>query len=313
MTNLISVVIPCFQQGHFLEDAIASLRAQTYPFWEAIVVNDGSTDDTESIALHFCASDNRIRYFSKPNGGLSSARNMGIAHATGRWIQFLDADDLLLPRKFEAHIAATSDSDGNVVTYSNYFHGAHNAPKTRVNAYRVSHKFLTHRPVLDVATRWEFDFSIPIHAGIFPSWLFSEAHLSFDESLPNHEDWDIWMQVLPLISKVLLLPDELAIYRVNLDSMSRDKLQMWKGFSLAIEKQKDIFRFDAEVIRGLNYLAETNDYNYYHGVRGNVKRYLDSRIFRRWPWSLFAVAMRSAIQPKPPKHAHLSNAAHESI
>lgn len=121
------------------------------------------------------------------------------------------------------------------------------------------------------------------------------------------------MQALPLISKVLLLPDELAIYRVNLNSMSRDKLQMWKGFSLAIEKQKGNFHRDAEVMRGLNYLAATNDYNYYHGVRGNVKRYLDSRIFRHWPLSLFALAVRSAIQPKRPKYADLSSAVYESI
>jgi glycosyltransferase involved in cell wall biosynthesis len=102
--NLVSIVIPCYQQGIFLGDAVSSLQAQTHCNWEALIVNDGSTDETEEIALRICAADQRVRYIAKQNGGLSSARNAGIQTSRGDFIQFLDADDRIAPRKLELQI-----------------------------------------------------------------------------------------------------------------------------------------------------------------------------------------------------------------
>ena len=84
MNDLVSVIIPCYQQGRFLPEAVASLQRQTHANWEAIIVDDGSTDDTDMIARRLCANDPRLRFLSKPNGGLSSARNAGLRIATGQ-------------------------------------------------------------------------------------------------------------------------------------------------------------------------------------------------------------------------------------
>jgi len=92
-TESISVVIPCYNYGHFLPDAVGSVLAQTLRPDEIIVVDDGSTDNTAEVCKQF----DRVRYLWKPNGGLSSARNFGIAHSTGGLLMFLDADDLLSP------------------------------------------------------------------------------------------------------------------------------------------------------------------------------------------------------------------------
>jgi len=90
----VSVVIPCFNQGHFLADAIESVRAQSLQADEIIVVDDGSTDRTRTVARRFA----EVRYLAQPNLGLARARNRGMRAARGDFLVFLDADDRLRPR-----------------------------------------------------------------------------------------------------------------------------------------------------------------------------------------------------------------------
>lgn len=89
----LSIIIPCYNQGRFLNESITSCLRLQIADLEVIIINDGSTDDTEKIALTFPG----IRYYSGPNRGLASARNKGIRLAKGNFISFLDADDVFLP------------------------------------------------------------------------------------------------------------------------------------------------------------------------------------------------------------------------
>ena len=95
---LISIVIPCYNQSHFLGEAIKSLLNQTYGNIEIIVVDDGSSDRTREVALGF----SEVRYIRQKNQGLSGARNTGIGEGRGRYMIFLDADDRLLPSAIES-------------------------------------------------------------------------------------------------------------------------------------------------------------------------------------------------------------------
>jgi glycosyltransferase involved in cell wall biosynthesis len=97
-TGLVSVVIPCYNQAHFLGEAIESVLAQSYPRFEIVVVDDGSTDDTTEVARRYHA----VRCVSQANQGLSAARNSGLTHSEGEYVVFLDADDRLLPGALEA-------------------------------------------------------------------------------------------------------------------------------------------------------------------------------------------------------------------
>src|SRR5215204_1671374 len=90
---LVSVVIPCYKQAHFLGEAIESVLAQSYPNFEIIVVDDGSPDNTSEVA----ASYPRVRLVRQENQGLSAARNSGLSRSEGEYVVFLDADDRLLP------------------------------------------------------------------------------------------------------------------------------------------------------------------------------------------------------------------------
>ena len=88
---LVSVIIPCYNHAQFLPDAIRSVQQQTYSPVEIVVVNDGSTDDTETVAKQF----DTVKHIYQTNRGLSAARNTGIEHSSGEFLVFLDADDWL--------------------------------------------------------------------------------------------------------------------------------------------------------------------------------------------------------------------------
>ena len=95
MEPLVSVIIPCFNQGEYLTEALNSVLAQTYYNWECVIMDDGSTDRSKQVALAFCNKDKRFHYLYQNNQGLSAARNNGIKNSRGRYILPLDADDLI--------------------------------------------------------------------------------------------------------------------------------------------------------------------------------------------------------------------------
>src|SRR5262245_29967240 len=106
----VSVIIPAYNVASYITDTLESVFAQTYRDFETIVVNDGSTDHTESRITPFRS---RIVYLSKPNGGVHSARNAGLKAAHGRYIAFLDSDDMWLPHYLEAMLGLI-ESDSRI-------------------------------------------------------------------------------------------------------------------------------------------------------------------------------------------------------
>jgi len=103
---LVSVIIPVYNCERYLAEAIESVLAQTYQPIEVIVINDGSTDDSEAVAKRF---DSSIRYYAHPNKGLGATRNRGVELAQGHFIAFLDADDLWVADKIERQMAYFDD------------------------------------------------------------------------------------------------------------------------------------------------------------------------------------------------------------
>jgi glycosyltransferase involved in cell wall biosynthesis len=108
---MVSVIIPTYNRESFLSRAIQSVLSQTYSNWELLVVDDGSTDNTRKVVNEYIKKDNRIKYFYKENGGQGSARNLGIKHASGEYIAFLDSDDEWLPEKLELQIDLLEKND----------------------------------------------------------------------------------------------------------------------------------------------------------------------------------------------------------
>lgn len=91
----VSIIVPCFNQAPYLGEALDSVLSQTYRNWECIIVDDGSTDETASVASRYTATDQRFKFIQKENGGVASARNLGIRNSSGEFIVPLDGDDKL--------------------------------------------------------------------------------------------------------------------------------------------------------------------------------------------------------------------------
>jgi glycosyltransferase involved in cell wall biosynthesis len=120
-SELVSVIIIFWNAEPFLAEAIASVVAQSYPHWELLLVDDGSTDGSTALAQHLVASDpQRMRYLEHPehaNRGMSATRNLGIAHARGTYLAFLDADDVWLPEKLSHQVKLLEDHPEAALVY----------------------------------------------------------------------------------------------------------------------------------------------------------------------------------------------------
>lgn len=104
MRAKISVIIPVYNASGLLPDCLQSIALQTWTDLEVLLVDDGSTDDSAGICRSFCEKDSRFRLLQKENGGVSSARNLGLKEATGDYIAFVDADDWLCPEMLEHQV-----------------------------------------------------------------------------------------------------------------------------------------------------------------------------------------------------------------
>ncbi len=120
---LVSVIINCYNQSHYLDRCVKSVIYQTFTNLECIIIDDGSTDNTHAISLQLANLDSRIKYYYKENGGLPAARNFGLTYAQGEWIQYLDADDWIHPDKIKFqlnYLSQIKDTSENIVFYSDY-------------------------------------------------------------------------------------------------------------------------------------------------------------------------------------------------
>ena len=119
MNDLVSIIMPSYNTGRFIKETIESVLAQSYPTWELIIVDDCSTDDTDDVVRQYLA-DKRIRYIKNDtNSGAAVSRNRALREAKGKWIAFLDSDDLWEADKLQKQILFMKDNDYHF-SYTNY-------------------------------------------------------------------------------------------------------------------------------------------------------------------------------------------------
>lgn len=182
----VSIIIPVFNGSNFLRQAIDSALDQSYENCEIIVVNDGSIDDgaTEKIALSY---EDKIRYFHKENGGVSSALNLGIEKMAGEYFSWLSHDDLYLPHKIQTQMDYLRNNAKNVILYSDFdvIDSESGYLKTKREAYIPPDKFKLHLMI-----------SHPINGctALIPKCFLLEVGF-FDESLKTVQDYDLWYRL----------------------------------------------------------------------------------------------------------------------
>jgi glycosyltransferase involved in cell wall biosynthesis len=223
-TPLVSVVVTCFNQADFLAEAIESVLAQSYPRLEVLVVDDGSTDATASVAARHA-----VRYLWQPNAGLSAARNTGIAHTEGELLVFLDSDDRLLPDAVAAGVGCHREHDGCGLVYGSYAY-------IDVAGRRIAAP-VRRRPVADPYAALLRKNHIGMHATVTyrRSALDEVGH--FDATLSACEDHDVYLKIAR--RRRIMCHDVLvAEYRRHAANMSNDPARMLAAALAVLRRQE---------------------------------------------------------------------------
>ena len=271
----VSVILPTYNRGWVLKEAIDSVLAQDFTDFELIVVDDGSTDDTEQL---LDAYDQDLIVLRQSNQGVSAARNRGIAAAGGRLVAFLDSDDLWLPGKLTRQVAFFNSNPAAVINQTEEIwirNGVRVNPKTR------HHKF----------SGMIFEQSLALclvspSAVMIKRALFDEVGL-FDEGLPACEDYDLWLRIswrypvhlieTPLIVKRGGHADQLS----KAPGLDKFRIQALKKIIESGQLEPDLYRAAVRTLQdkctifagGCRKRGKDAEARYYEELAGKYKRY----------------------------------------
>lgn len=208
--NKVSIITPNYNGVNYLGQAIESVINQTWADWEMIIIDDCSTDQSVSLIEHYRMKEPRIKLlFSQKNAGPANARNIGIYHARGQYIAFLDSDDIWLPQKLEKQIDFMRKND-LVLTYSSY-------------EIIDCQNFLIGR--VDAPLRLTFDEELKGNAIGNLTALYDQIKLGKRKfKCIGHEDYLFWLTMMQEIVETKGMVEVLAQYRLAKNSISSNKL-----------------------------------------------------------------------------------------
>lgn len=251
-STLVSVIMPAFNSAVFIEEAIRSVQVQTLTEWELVVADDGSTDETASIVQRVNDNDPRIRLVSVgERRGPAGARNAAIAAAKGRYIAFLDSDDLWKPQKLEKQISFMQERD-IAFSFTAYVRvDDRGVPRGRVQVGRkVNYRQLLGSRVIGCLT------------AVYDTEKLGKQFMP-DSVMP--EDYALWLTILKQVDHAWPVEDSLAIHRIREGSLSSDKL-------LAARYSWRLYR-DVEKLG----LVKSSYYFCQYAVRGMWRTYVAGR------------------------------------
>lgn len=271
---LISIVIPVYNAEKYLEQCLNSIKNQTYKNFEVILVNDGSIDHSESICMDFVKVDTRFKYFTKVNGGASSARNFGLDNVTGDYITFIDADDWVDENHLEVLINNIKDNNSDMAVssikkfdMSNNFHFRmySNQEKYLLNYNKLNREeFLVILPKLILANN---SYKVAV-SKLFKKELVTDVR--FDESIIYGEDLEFFFKIYNNINSISYIDEVTYVYRLHDERSSSKFGQLHMEQELAIYKKmyERIEELGLPTIHYVNTLRNLLDYR---------KDYLDNR------------------------------------
>ena len=230
---LVSVIIPCYNQGRFLGEAIASVQKQTYSNIEIIVVDDGSSDNTQQVANGFA----NVKYHYQANAGLSAARNAGIRKSNGFFLVFLDADDILYPNAVETNARLLLQNP-----YWAFVSGGHD----KVDEWLYPLEDADESRVIEANHYQELlrGNYIGMHAAVmYRCRVFDQ--FEYDTTLKACEDYDLYLRITRKYP-VGCHRTRIAAYRRHGENMSRDHIRMLKQVLAVHARQKALLQNEEE-------------------------------------------------------------------
>ena len=237
-TPLVSVVVPVYNAEQWLPELFRSLVSQTHEAWEAILVDDGSTDDSAEICRRQAASDSRFRLVSKPDGnsGVAAARNFGLDYASGIWICFVDADDMLVPTALE-RLLEIADISGMKIVAGAFHYSDEPEPVVPRQRFKRYSSCEAVRTSLYQTPPMNSICGVLYHRDVF----FPDGP-RFREG-KRYEDLDIHYRLFERVPYVVFLPEKLYFYRRNpssfINTMSQGRFDCLAVTDEIFEHYKD--------------------------------------------------------------------------
>jgi glycosyltransferase involved in cell wall biosynthesis len=240
---VVSVILPTYNCANFLPHSIQSILSQTYDSYEIIVVDDGSTDNTKEVLNPFMQ---RISYIKlEQNKGLPAARNIGIKSALGKYIAFIDADDIWLPEKLQTDIKYFETHSEISMVYSKHINIEENGrhldgdTRKRLPSGNIFIQLFSEQNFIITS-------SVVVKKDVF------ETTGLFDEQLFNCQDWDMWLRIT-FYFKVAGINKTLVKYRHNPHSLSKNRNNVLKYQKAVIDKTYNSFKGKENGISGKLY------------------------------------------------------------
>ncbi|WP_163398641.1 glycosyltransferase family 2 protein [Flavobacterium fluviatile] len=216
MSELVSIITPTYNAEKYIRETLQSVLNQSYQNWEMILADDASTDTTVAIIEEFAQKDNRIRLFKLPeNNGNGFARNAALEKASGKYIAYLDADDLWFREKLEKQIQFLKT---NNLHFTFSFYDSIDEEGNALNRRVESPNPLTYKQVF-------FCNYVGNLTAIYDADYFGKIIL---ETSQKRQDWRIWLTILEQIKTAKPVPESLAFYRIRKNSVSSSKFKLIK-------------------------------------------------------------------------------------
>lgn len=228
---LVSIIMPAYNAERYIKEAIESVLNQTYKNIEIIVINDGSTDNTEEILRPYF-KNKIIRYYKQQNAGIGAARNYAIKLSNGKFITFLDADDIYLPEKVEAEAEVLARFCDYGIVYCNLKHFFDGKPDKLL---QHQYDFQSGDVFRELLKR---DFINPTSVMIRKEVI--DRFGSFDSAMRHAEDWDLWLRLSYQGVKFYFLDKDLVRARISGSSLSNLNNQ-WDMKEHALRLFKKLF------------------------------------------------------------------------
>ena len=227
--------MPTYNCAQFLPDAVESVLNQTYPEWECIIVDDGSTDNTKEIVQNYYLNRNRVKYLSLPrNRGPSAARNVGIKESRGEYLVFLDADDYISPTKIEKEVNVLENHPEVGWVYEKSLTIDDKSKQVIRRLPEMALKPKEKPPEGRIFNKLLGRNLMPVNAVMIKKKIVENVGL-FDESLKSYEDWDLWLRVA-IKYNIKFINETLAFVRLRSHSLQSDSITFYSERIKVINK-----------------------------------------------------------------------------
>lgn len=216
MRPLVSIIIPVYNRGSLIGETLDTLIAQTYKYWECIIIDDGSVDNTVAIVNSYVQYENRFKFYERPEtrkNGASSCRNFGLEQAKGELIQYLDSDDLLAKNKLEEQVKLYEP--GTLSLFTCMWGGFEESSDLSKRFKYKYHSYKNFRPGKRLlGTFGKYNEFFPLHVYLTPKVLIERSG-SWNEDLTNNDDAEFFARVILNSSRIRFSDRTSVFYRYN--------------------------------------------------------------------------------------------------